>query len=68
MDCRLMDLDVGDMNEFMNGLKEWMLNILFFQKNLNVKLLNWTHINWNYKKVFKFIISYYFIQNLKETS
>ena len=22
MDCRLMDLDVGDMNEFMNGLKE----------------------------------------------
>ena len=39
MDCRLMDLDVGDMNEFMNGLKEWMLNILFFQKKIECKAI-----------------------------
>jgi len=61
MDCRLMDLDVGDMNEFMNGLKAWIHNI-FFKKNW----IEHTWIRTAKKKVFKFILSYYFIKNWKK--
>ena len=54
MDCRLMDLDVGDMNEFMNGLKAWIHNIFY----VNFWKSNKHEIN--------FILVYYSIKNLKK--